>query len=97
LGSLGSLDSLDSLDSLCSLDSSSSLPLFIVSYIIFFEFRIPQELRIHGIWTVLDPQEPSGSTRIHQDLQDSRIQDPLFPSCLRHLKDDKASMTSKVG
>jgi hypothetical protein len=44
---------LESLGSLNSLGSSYSLPRFIVSYIIVFEFRIPQEFRIHGIRTVL--------------------------------------------
>ncbi len=53
LGSLDSLDSLGSLDPLDSLDSAYSLPRFIVSYTIIFEFRIPQEFGIHGIRTVL--------------------------------------------
>jgi hypothetical protein len=56
-GSFDSLDSLNSLDSLDSLDSSYSLPRFIVSYIIFFEFRTSQEFRIHGIRTLLFANE----------------------------------------
>jgi hypothetical protein len=50
---LDSLGSLDYLDSLGSLDSSYSSPRFIVSYIIVFELRIPQEFRIHGVRTGL--------------------------------------------
>jgi hypothetical protein len=40
----GLLDSVGSLDSLLR---------FIVSYVIFFDFRIPQEFGIHGIRTLL--------------------------------------------
>jgi hypothetical protein len=53
LGSLDSLGSLGFLGSLNSLDFSYSFPRFIASYIIVFEFRIPQEFRIHGIRTLL--------------------------------------------
>jgi hypothetical protein len=63
LGSLDSLDPPDSLDSLGSLDSSYSLLRFIVSYIIVFEFRIPQEFRIHGVRTGLINSHQAGSNR----------------------------------
>jgi hypothetical protein len=48
---------LSSLDSLGSLDSSYSLPRFIVSYIIVFEFRIPEEFGIRRIRTGLRIKE----------------------------------------
>jgi hypothetical protein len=54
---------LDSVTSWGSGDFSYSLPRYIASYIIVFEFRIPQEFRIHGIWTVL---KITGTNDFHQ-------------------------------